>query len=136
MSKQLLRLIGIGCLVASAILYMTNSTPTPDASLQKELVAMQKELAIVKQELAISQTVPSKPAINENFTNGREFIVEAGTPSTELSKALEREKFIDDAAKFDAYLEENNYTDILGSGTFMLYDGMRFPDIARVLLDL
>ncbi|MDV6377908.1 hypothetical protein ORD22_06480 [Sporosarcina sp. GW1-11] len=136
MIRQVLRTVGIGCLLAGGILYLVNTPQGTDASLEKELTAIQKELALVKKELAISQTVSSKTPNSTKFTNGREFTVAPGTASSDLSKKLEQEKFIEDAKKFDAYMEENNYTDKMKSGTFMLYDGMRFPDIARVLLGL
>ncbi|PIC65393.1 hypothetical protein CSV79_01870 [Sporosarcina sp. P13] len=136
MIRQVLRTVGIGCLLAGGILYIVNTPQETDASLEKELTAIQKELAVVKKELAISQTVSSKTTNTKKFTNAREFIVAPGTVSTDLSKQLEQEKFIEGAEKFDAYMEENNYTDKMKSGTFTLYDGMRFPDIARVLLGL
>ncbi|AXH99006.1 hypothetical protein DV702_04220 [Sporosarcina sp. PTS2304] len=136
MIRQVLRTVGIGCLLAGGILYIVNTPQASNTSLEKELTAIQQELAAVKKELAISQTISSKNPNSKKFTNGREFIVAPGTASTDLSKQLEEEQFIDDAEKFDAYMEENDYTDKMESGTFMLYDGMRFPDIARVLLGL
>src|SRR4051812_19534119 len=61
MIKDIVRGVGIGCILAGGILYFTNTDPdTNDANKYKaQLKEVQIELDTVKKELAIAQTLTS-----------------------------------------------------------------------------
>lgn len=75
MMKELLRTIGISCLVAGGVLYFTGQAETPSdpdlAGLQTKLKKTEEELARAKEALAMVQTasstdhIPSQPAEQE-----------------------------------------------------------------------
>ena len=56
MIKEILRAVGIGCLIAGGILYFVQQQ-TSEGSLQKQLADSKEDVAILKKELAISQTL-------------------------------------------------------------------------------
>jgi len=75
MMKELLRTIGISCLVAGGVLYFTGQVETPSdpdlMGLQTKLEKTEEELARAKEALAMVQTssstdhIPSQPAAQE-----------------------------------------------------------------------
>lgn len=133
MMKGILRTIGIICLLAGGVLYMYEQQ-TEKEQLQKQIETMKHELAAVKQELS-----GTKPAA-EDAAGGsiiiKQFTVSEEMTAFELSKALEQQKLIEDAGKFDQYMIENNYTDKIKPGTYEFRSDMRFPEFARKLLQL
>ncbi|WP_153732955.1 endolytic transglycosylase MltG [Sporosarcina obsidiansis] len=155
MIKELLRSVGIGCLLAGGILYTVSNIPqVTEESLKKELTATQKELEVVKKELAISQTLTSeeqpdnqsKPDVKpvdqqkrasekdiETTVITKKIAVQSGSSSADLSSTLERAHLISDATKFDAYMKENGYAGKIQIGTFELRSDMSFEEIANVL---
>lgn len=66
MIKQILRSLGIGCLIAGGILYAADRMPSEEQDAQQELKAVKRELEAVKKELAISQTMTSEPDESRN----------------------------------------------------------------------
>lgn len=60
MIKQILRSLGIGCLIAGGILYATDRIPSKEQDTRHELQSVKEELEAVKKELAISQTMTSE----------------------------------------------------------------------------
>ena len=149
MIKEILRAIGIGCLIAGGILYFVQQQ-TSEGSLQKQLADSKEDIAILKKELAISQTLSGKEAIrkpeaeqetipDENEADEiitKSFTVKAGITPAELSRELENEKLIKNAEEFELYIIENEYTRKIKTGTYELRSDMRFPEIARIFLRL
>ncbi len=62
MMKDILRGIGIGCILAGGILYFTNVEldSTDAAQYKAQLDELQSELDNVKKELAVAQTLSSR----------------------------------------------------------------------------
>ncbi|ARK23246.1 hypothetical protein SporoP37_00120 [Sporosarcina sp. P37] len=149
MMKELLRGIGIGCLLAGGILYFV-AQQTSEGALQKQLADSKEEVAILKRELAISQTLGAKnaarkpeaeqetiPAENEaEEVIIKEFTVKPGITPAELARELEKEKLIKNAEEFEVYIIENEYTRKIKTGTYELRSDMRFPEIAKLFLHL
>ncbi|ARF15843.1 endolytic transglycosylase MltG [Sporosarcina ureae] len=149
MIKEILRAVGIGCLIAGGILYFVQQQ-TSEGALQKQLADSKEEVAILKKELAISQTLSRKenirkpeseqetiPAENEaDEIITKRFTVKAGITPAKLSRELKKEKLIQDADAFELYIIENEYTRKIKPGTYELRSDMRFPEIARIFLHL
>lgn len=160
MIKDLLRSVGIGCLIAGGTLYAISNMPQAedeDKSWKKELTETKKELEVVKKELAISQTITldetpgsdpdaeqvpdpendteKQPAAEEIETTAvtKKVTVKPGSNSSDLSSTLERAHIIEDAAKFDVYMKDYGYAGKIQIGTFELSSDMSFKEIAEVL---
>ncbi|PID16810.1 hypothetical protein CSV63_02685 [Sporosarcina sp. P34] len=149
MIKEILRAVGIGCLLAGGILYFVQQQ-TSEGSLQKQLADTKEEIAILKKELAIAQTVSRKDAIRQPESEQdtipeeseaeeivtKSFTVKAGITPAELSRELQNEKLIKNAEEFELYIIENDYTRKIKTGTYELRSDMRFPEIAKIFLHL
>ncbi|PIC81091.1 hypothetical protein CSV75_04740 [Sporosarcina sp. P18a] len=149
MIKEILRAVGIGCLIAGGILYFVQQQ-TSEGSLQKQLADSKEEIAILKKELAIAQTLSRKDAIRQPESEQdtipekseaeeivtKSFTVKAGITPAELSRELEKEKLIKNAEEFELYIIENDYTRKIKTGTYELRSDMRFPEIAKIFLHL
>lgn len=149
MIKELLRGIGMGCLIAGGILYFVQQQ-TSDGALQKQLADSKEEVAILKKELAIAQTLSGKDSIRkpeaeqETIPEQNEadeiitknFTVKAGITPAKLSRELENEQLIQSAEEFELYIIENDYTRKIKTGTYELRSDMRFPEIAKIFLHL
>ncbi|PID23777.1 hypothetical protein [Sporosarcina sp. P7] len=149
MIKEILRAVGIGCLIAGGILYFVQQQ-TSEGSLQKQLADLKEEIAILKKELAIAQTLSRKDAIRQPESEQdtipekseaeeivtKSFTVKAGITPAELSRELEKEKLIKNAEEFELYIIENDYTRKIKTGTYELRSDMRFPEIAKIFLHL
>ena len=149
MIKEILRAVGIGCLIAGGILYFVQQQ-TSEGTLQKQLADSKEDIAMLKKELAISQTLSRKDVIRqpeseqdtipeENEAEDivtKSFTVKAGITPAELSRELENEKLIKSAEEFELYIIENDYTRKIKTGTYELHSDMRFPEIAKIFLRL
>ncbi|PIC72106.1 hypothetical protein CSV77_02545 [Sporosarcina sp. P16b] len=149
MIKEILRAVGIGCLIAGGILYFVQQQ-TSEGSLQKQLADSKEEIAILKKKLAIAQTLSRKDAIRQPESEQdtipekseaeeivtKSFTVKAGITPAELSRELEKEKLIKNAEEFELYIIENDYTRKIKTGTYELRSDMRFPEIAKIFLHL
>jgi hypothetical protein len=151
MIRDILRAIGIGCLLAGGILYFNTDSNNPsdvDAQqVQNEVVKLQSELAKTKELLAIAQTTStvkeSAPGaekeddVTENNSTSSDAIlntiltIESGSNSTVVSANLEKLGIIEDAASFDSYLEDMNLTGRLQIGEHKVDSSMDFQTIAK-----
>lgn len=61
----------------------------------------------------------------------KEFTIQAGDWSSDVSRKLEDMNIISDAAAFDAYLEKNGYSDNIKAGTFSIPKDASFEEIAK-----
>ncbi|MED3737975.1 endolytic transglycosylase MltG [Virgibacillus pantothenticus] len=59
--------------------------------------------------------------------------IKEGMPSSEISDQLEANDIIDDAAKFNAYLEDNDYSQKVQLGKFKVSSDMSLKEIAEAI---
>ncbi|NBJ68528.1 MULTISPECIES: endolytic transglycosylase MltG [Clostridia] len=59
--------------------------------------------------------------------------IKEGMPSSEISDQLEANDIIDDAAKFSAYLEDNDYSQKVQLGKFKVSSDMSLQEIAEAI---
>lgn len=149
MMKEILRGIGIGCLLAGGILYFVQQQ-TSEGALQKQLADSKEQVTILKRELAISQTLSGKDPVRKPEAEQetipeqneaeevivKEFTVKPGITPAKLARELEKEKLIKNAEEFEVYIIENDYTRKIKTGTYELRSDMRFPEIAKIFLHL
>lgn len=75
-----------------------------------------------------------KEKMEKEFQDARkEFTIQAGEWSSQVSRRLEEMDLISDAEEFDAYLEKNGYSDEIRAGTFEISSGADFDEIARTI---
>ena len=153
MIRDILRAVGIGCLLAGGILFFTSDskiTSNADAQqLQLDVENLQSELAKTKELLANAQTTSTvkesasegekseeSDATTSNPTSSDTILktiltIESGSNSTVVSANLERLGIIENAALFDAYLEDNNLTGKIQIGEHNMDTSMDFKAIAK-----
>ncbi len=155
MIRDILRVVGIGCLLAGGILYFNidNEIPSDEEALQLqvEVEKLRSELAKTKKLLATAQTISAAEvsAPKAGKSEGKEddfaesnppssdailntiLTIEAGSNSTVVSANLERLGIIEDAAIFDSYLEVMNLTGRIQIGEHKVNSSMDFQTIAK-----
>lgn len=156
MIRDILRAVGIGCLLAAGILYFTIDSKVPSdentLQLQANVEKLQSELAKTKELLASAQTTSSvkenTPKANAENAGGKEddvtenpptsatnlksiLTIEYGSNSTVVSANLERLGIIKNAAIFESYLEDNNLTGKIQIGEHQVDSSMNFKTIAK-----
>ncbi|MBS4191298.1 endolytic transglycosylase MltG [Bacillus sp. FJAT-49705] len=57
----------------------------------------------------------------------------SGMVSHDIASMLEEKKLIDDADRFETYLEENGYSKRIQLGTFAVKKGMSYKEIANII---
>lgn len=156
MIREILRAIGIGCIIAAGILYFIADSKVPSGNdthqLQANVEKLQSELAKTKELLATAQTTSSvKESIPttdaEKDAENKEDLVESkpspdttlktmltienGSNSTVVSATLEELGIIENAGTFESYLEENNLTGKIQIGEHQVDSSMNFKTIAK-----
>ncbi|WP_186670592.1 hypothetical protein [Sporosarcina sp. BP05] len=157
MIRDILRAVGIGCLLAAGILYFTIGSKVPsdiDSQQLRDTVGkLQSELAKTKELLATAQTTSSvkenaskvdMEKVDEKEDDGTEsnssssdtilktiLVIEDGSNSTVVSANLERLGIIENAAIFNSYLEDNNLTGKIQIGEHQVDSSMNFKAIAK-----
>ena len=143
MIRDVLRTIGIGCVLAGGILYFINDNEEvtiPEApQLQDEISELQSELAKTKEQLAIAQTASSTekdvPQVEKKVEDADHtkpnLIIERGANSIFVATSLESLGIIQDAAAFDAYLTDNGLSSKIQIGEHYLDSSMDFQTIAK-----
>ena len=156
MIREVLRAVGIGCILAAGILYFNDDSKVPSDNetqqLQANVEKLQSELAKTKELLATAQTTTSVkesiPKIDAEKAAGQEddvvkstpssdailktiLTIENGSNSTVVSVTLEELGIIENAAIFDSYLEENNLTGKIQIGEHQVDSSMNFKTIAK-----
>ena len=158
MIRDILRVLGGGCILAGGILYFTiesnSSTHSEMLQLQNKTEKLEKELMKTKEALAIAQTAsavkkipkeekeikgskvsvnedsPKEPIINTILT------IELGSNSSVVSATLERLEIIKDAALFDAYLVDNDLTGKIQIGEHKVDSSMDFHAISMEITNV
>jgi len=158
MIRDILRAVGIGCLLAAGILYYTIDSKSKVHSdedtqqLQATVDKLQSELAKTKELLANVQTTSlvkeNAPKADAKKADRKEdnitvsnsssdailntiLTIEYGSNSTVVSANLERLGIIEDAATFESYLEDNNLTGKIQIGEHQIDSSMNFKTIAK-----
>jgi len=156
MIRDILRAVGIGCILAAGILYFTIDSKVPSDNdtqqLQANVEKLQSELAKTKELLATAQTTSSVkenvPKTEEEKSAGKEddvakstpssdaivktvLTIENGSNSTVVAATLEELGIIENAAIFESYLEENNLTGKIQIGEHQVESSMNFKTIAK-----
>ncbi len=156
MIRDVLRAVGIGCLLAAGILYFTMDSKVPSdidsQQLQATVEKLQSELAKTKELLATAQTTSSvkenAPQADAEKAGQKEhevtesnsssdavlktiLVIEDGSNSTVVSANLERLGIIENAAIFESYLEEINLTGKIQIGEHQVDSSMNFKTIAK-----
>ena len=141
MMRDVLRMIGFGCILAGGILYFTEGSQDVDDNevqqLQDEVIELKSVIAKTKEELAIAQTTssteknsPKEPEKTDDNGNSI-LIIEPGSNSTDVSKSLDSLGILQDAAAFDAYLADNGLSGKIQIGEHHLDSSMDFETIAK-----
>lgn len=158
MMKDILRGVGIGCILAGGILYFTDSadTNTDSQSYKTQLDELQTELDKVKEELAIAQTATSTsreteakektdPDVNEKDGKSEKeqqtsepitkiiLSIESGSNSTSVAEKLEKAGIIENAKDLEAYLMENGLAGRIQIGEHEVDTTMDIQKIARII---
>lgn len=157
MMKDIIRGIGIGCILAGGILYFTSMDPDRTDALQykAQLDELQNELDKVTKELAVAQTLtsPKVETSGSQETNaGKEktdstshggspakpitkiiLTIEAGSTSKTVADRLERSGVIDSARKFEDFLRDEGLSGRIQIGEHEIDTTMDLETIARII---
>lgn len=156
MIKDLTRIIGSACILASAILYFFPNTSTEQSSenvqLKSEVSALQSKLDDTTKELAslqLSLKESEKPAEENNKEKAEEtveaksdeaasssvpsgtatLLIESGMGSTTVANELAKAGIIEDAAAFELYLTQNKLAGKIQIGEYELNESMSYQEI-------
>ncbi len=163
MVKELVRILGISCILAGAFLYFYTS-PKGDAGLQEEnnmlneqVAQLQTKLEQTEKELSNLQTITSKATentedeekeidedkSNENDPSSEEksvakltLTIESGTTSKDVASALERANIIEDKKTFNDYLKAQKLTTKIQIGDHDVDALMSTEMIAKLITTL
>lgn len=78
------------------------------------------------------EQTPDPPKSKESVTAYQLEIV-SGMVSRDIADILAKEKIIDDANRFELYLEENGYSKKIQLGSFELTSKMSYKDMAKII---
>jgi hypothetical protein len=116
---------------------------TKSASTAKQTAKPQKNKATAKPTVKPSKTVGQEEGDSSDLTKEsqqaqeemedatREFTIQEGEWSDQVSRTLEDLDIISDASAFDDYLEKNGYSDDIKAGTFQISMDATYEEIAK-----
>lgn len=159
MMRDILRGVGIGCILAGGILYYTNIDNDDAASdaeqYKSQLDELQIELDKVKKELAVAQTLTSSKTEksagkNSNASEGKKetkpdsestskpitkiiLTIEAGSTSATVADKLERAGIIGSANELEQYLIDNGLAGRIQIGVHEVDTTMDLGTIAGII---
>ncbi|WP_342511343.1 hypothetical protein MKY34_13320 [Sporosarcina sp. FSL K6-1522] len=140
MIRDILRIVGAACLLASGILYFTsNSEQVADTDvqqMQQKIDKLQNELTKAKEELAIAQTVSSaeeSPAVEPAPIVKAVLTIASGAKSTSVAEDLQQASIIQDATAFNDFLISNQLEGKIQIGEHNVDSSMDFQAIATVI---
>ncbi|MCG7345131.1 endolytic transglycosylase MltG [Sporosarcina sp. ACRSL] len=157
MIKDLLRGVGIGCILAGGILYVTNEDPsaTNPHDYKNQIDELQTELEKVKKELAVAQTLTSPKSANsvteassnsEGKTESKSdsvptstqitkiiLSIEPGSTSSTVADKLERAGIIENAKDLEQYLIDKGLAGRIQIGEHAVDTTMDLETIARII---
>ncbi|MFS0689744.1 hypothetical protein AB1K89_10920 [Sporosarcina sp. 179-K 8C2 HS] len=154
MMKDIVRGVGIGCVLAGGILYFTNNDQDPSDTEQykAQVDELQTELDKVKKELAVAQTLTSSKAEKTSHESSNEkkeskpevestskpitkiiLTIEAGSTSATVADKLERAGIINSAKELEQYLIDNGLAGLIQIGVHEVDTTMDLGTIARII---
>ncbi|WP_252502943.1 endolytic transglycosylase MltG [Sporosarcina sp. Marseille-Q4943] len=155
MIKDILRGVGIGCILAGGILYFTHNDEeqTNARQYKSQLDELQNELDKVKKELAVAQTLSapktqktdgqdssddateSKPESVPTSKSVTKVIltIEAGSTSSTVADKLERAGIIGNAKELEQYLMDKGLAGRIQIGVHEVDTTMDLDTIARII---
>lgn len=149
MIRQLLQLIGVGCLTAGAVLSFTSGTISSEGkdsvNQDKAIAELNQELATVKAALADAQKatkVDDKTAVStqkSDESENKESVIKmiltlsSGDTSKDASDSLEKSGIIKSATEFEGYLTKNGLSGKMQIGQHEVDSSMSFADLAKEL---
>lgn len=93
------------------------------------LNARKEETSTDKREEKQEQKVPEK----ENSVVTYTLEVKANMTTLEIATKLEKEKIIEDATRFEAYVDEQGFSKNIQIGKFVVTDNMSYRQLAKTL---
>lgn len=140
MIKDLLRIIGGGCIIAAGILYFAGVTKTESAKqddlLQHQIKELKEQLAHVNEQLAIAQTVKQAPTENgksEENAAKMTLNIKAGDDSTIVAAELAKANIIQNATEFEDYLKSKRLAGKIQIGEYVIDHSMDYETIAKLI---
>ncbi|MCM3756997.1 endolytic transglycosylase MltG [Sporosarcina aquimarina] len=146
MIRQLLQLIGMGCLTAGAVLFFTSGTEDEEYVNQGKVIAeLNQELATVKVALADAQkdtkandeaavsTQKSDDSGKKDSVIKMILTLSPGDTSKDASDFLEKSGIIKSATEFEGYLTKNGLSGKMQIGQHEVDSSMNFADLAKEL---
>lgn len=145
--QNLLRTVGVACIIAGTVLYFTGSSNdnTKDnvakSELHAEISDLKENLERTKEELAnlqIATSAAEETVNHEEESSSAPIIktilrIESGTTSSSLSYELERSGIIEDTTEFDLYLSTNDLSGKIQIGEYDLDSSMSMSQIAKII---
>ncbi|VDH01431.1 YceG-like family [Lysinibacillus sphaericus] len=149
MIRQLLQLIGVGCLTAGAVLFFTSGTISSEdkdsVNQDKAIAELNQELATVKAALADAQKATKaddKTTVSTQKSDESEkkdsvikmiLTLSSGDTSKDASDSLEKSGIIKSATEFEGYLTKNGLSGKMQIGQHEVDSSMSFADLAKEL---
>jgi hypothetical protein len=151
--RDLLRGIALGVLLATGILtfvYYTNTQEVivkeKDYTVEAAVSYLQKQdYEVVKKDpIKLNVSQPEELEETENLEKETEesveekemeyqLVIERGMSSIAVAELLYENGIVDDASKFNDYLEENDFEGIIRVGTYQLNEQMSYKEIAIMI---
>lgn len=94
---------------------------------------MEKTLSNQTNKAEKEQSPLPVPPKSKESTAAYQLEIVSGMVSRDIAEILAKEKVIDDANRFEVYLEENGYSKKIQLGSFNLTAKMSYKDIAKII---
>lgn len=147
MNKSTLQAFSAGIIFSTAVMagyyYTTgpNEKSAPTMIEAKELLEQKGYiLSLPKDETIHTEKKDEKEKKQEKAVTKEEssvvsytLKVKANMTTTEIAKKLEKEKIIDDASGFEAYVDEHGFSKNIQIGEFVLTNNMTFRQLAKTM---
>ncbi len=104
-------------------------SPSEPPSQEEEKKKAEREEKAAKQEIE-REKQEAKKEVEDVM---KEFSINSGDLSSSVSRRLEEMDLVDDAWKFDSYLEEMGYSERIRAGKYELPSDASYEEIARII---
>ncbi|HEY4602647.1 MAG TPA: hypothetical protein VIG73_15370 [Cerasibacillus sp.] len=109
--------------IASADEKTTDSTEKKESSKTNEQKTDKKD----------NQKKSTKKKDKKDDVKTYKLVIESGMPSSKVGEMLEKNKIIDDAQKFNEFLEDKDYSQRVQLGEFKIKSDMTYEEIAKAI---
>lgn len=141
--RSLLQVIGLGCLLAAAILYVVpqekNGSTKEAVALQQEIKILQEKLTHTEQALAAAQMTSLAPPENSTETKEPDEVVkgiltiEQGSNSTIVANRLVKMGMVENANEFESFLQQQGLSGKIQIGEYEIKSSMTIEEIAALI---